>query len=96
LPGDASVRFVHPLLLQDLTHLSATHHGSLRSLQGDGNAIPEPLSRTGGTIFFSYGTGNQYGHNPNNVSSIYGGKGWTVVMQTPAAQSDNNQLTFHF
>jgi beta-lactamase superfamily II metal-dependent hydrolase len=78
LPGDAGFQHI-PSLDQDnedqiegeVVGMMATHHGSRTHLQD----IPKP-SQWGGTIIYSYGNGNGYGHPAAEAVEAYEDQGW--------------------
>ena len=88
LPGDASYRYIPQDFKTNLSHLEATHHGSCHSILHDdtGSDIPPFCSTrsnsSAGTVYFSYGTGNQYDMSISNVAHLYRAKGWTMFQAT--------------
>ena len=92
LPGDASFRYVaqQQRVGPNLRYLLATHHGSTRSLIGDTQNIPIKGSGVG-SIIFSYGRNNIYGHNAETAMPYYRPKGWSDYKIT-----ENTQVGIHF
>ena len=82
MPGDASYNYIDSrqksyqssqnYFANGLRFLVATHHGSTTNT----GTIP-PARHGQGTVLFSYGLGNHYGHSLQNAQQSYVAAGWT-------------------
>lgn len=96
-PGDCCYDLFSGPLIGGLTHLEATHHGSLRSIAAAGPSsnpaaaripVARPSLSNGGHLYFSNGLTNSYGHSAAKAAPYYAAKGWTQILATSTAGSD--------
>jgi len=98
LPGDAGYQHIPALdasssemIDAKVIGLMATHHGSKTHLEN----VPRPHS-LGGTIVYSYGTGNGYGHPAPEAVAEYESQGWAAggTLDVYDTTADEAAMTF--
>jgi hypothetical protein len=100
-PGDANFEYIYGVadLNNKISVIVATHHGSLRSLNWPSSSAGAsiPLAADGdGSVVFSYGAKNSYGHSLDAALPYYTSKGYKTSDATAnlSGGADTIDVTF--